>query len=405
VLGQNLVFNGDAEYNRGFNSNSTQQYAAGWDNPGPGGITTINYLASGGFPSPTDPGPADRGDNFFSGGTNLTSTMTQRIDVTNLAATIGGGHVSFLLSAWLGGYFNQNDTATVIAHFLNSSNAEIGAAQLAPVTAAERGNVTKFLLREQLAGLPSQTRFINLELSAVRLPTGENDGYADNIALTLLLTGDLDFNGLVNVSDWSIFRSGQQVNMTGLTLGQAFALGDLNGDLRNDHADFVMFKSTFDAANGVGAFVRMLASVPESSTIALCALALSALIGERTRRRRQGQAALVFEADPAQPAAQRFSDQVANRFRGRVDRQALRADVRNAIAVRVGVTGLGRVDQISAEAIRRPQSGPFSDERQCELGAEQLSDLILQRHAAEAGDHDRRKHHAVAAKQWQKLRE
>ena len=41
TLGQNLVFNGDAEYNRGFNSNTTQQYAAGWDDPGPGGITLI----------------------------------------------------------------------------------------------------------------------------------------------------------------------------------------------------------------------------------------------------------------------------------------------------------------------------------------------------------------------------
>ena len=69
TLGQNLVFNGDAEYNRGFNSNSTQQYAAGWDDPGPGGVTLINYLAGDGFPSPTDPGPPDRGNNFFSGGT------------------------------------------------------------------------------------------------------------------------------------------------------------------------------------------------------------------------------------------------------------------------------------------------------------------------------------------------
>lgn len=248
----------------------------------------INYLAGGGFPSPTDPGPADRGDNFFSGGTNLSSTMTQRIDAGNLAGVIESGQVSFLLSAWLGGFANQNDTATIVAHFLDNSNAEIGSAQLAPVTAAERGNVTKLLFREQLNSLPATTRFINLELSAVRVPTGENDGYADNISLVLMLTGDLDFNGLVNAADWGLFRSGQHVDMAGLTLGQAFALGDFNGDLHNNHADFVIFKTTFEATNGAGSFVQMLASVPEPTTLVMCTLALSACVWERRRRSRRG---------------------------------------------------------------------------------------------------------------------
>lgn len=287
AFGQNLVFNGDAEYNRGFNGNATQQYAAGWNNPGPGGITMINYLAGGGFPSPSDPGPADRGKNFFSGGTNLTSTMTQRIDVGNLTSAIANGQVTFLLSAWLGGFTNQNDTATVVAHFLDSTSAEIGLVQLLPVTAADRGNVTKFLLREQLNSLPTATRYIDIELTATRVPTGENDGYADNISLMLLRTGDLDFNGVINVADWSLFRNGQHVNMSGLTLAQAFALGDFTGDLHNNHADFVIFKSAFDAANGAGAFVAMLASVPEPSAVSLCILALSLpLVGKRLRGRR-----------------------------------------------------------------------------------------------------------------------
>jgi hypothetical protein len=299
-LGQNLVFNGDAEFNRGFNGNGTQQYAAGWDNPGPGGITMINYLAGGGFPSPTDPGPADRGANFFSGGTDLVSTMTQRIDVGSLSDVIDSGLTTFLLSAWLGGFANQNDTATVVAHFLNDSGAQLGFAQLAPVTSAERGDVTKFLFREQLNSLPTSTRFIDIELTATRLPTGENDGYADNISLILLLAGDLDFNGLVNVADWILFRDGQHTSMTGLTLAEAFERGDLNGDLHNDHADFVIFKTAFDALNGEGAFVRMLAAVPEPSTLTLCALVQLGLIRDRARHRRrcgQRQSALVFEPD------------------------------------------------------------------------------------------------------------
>ena len=285
TLGQNLIFNGDAEYNRGFNSNSTQQYAAGWDDPGPGGITLVNYLAGNGFPSPADPGPANRGNNFFSGGTNAVSTMTQRIDVSNLASAIDSDNLDFTLSAWLGGYSSQNDTASVIAHFLNASNSEIGTAQLAAVTATERGNVTKLLFRERLGDVPTSTRSINIELIATR-STGENDGYADNISFILGLMGDLNFDAAINVADWNLFRSGQQVNMTGLTRGQALALGDLNGDFHNDHADFVLFKSAFDSANGTGSFAAMLGAVPEPATI-LLALFGSFTVASQTGRRKR----------------------------------------------------------------------------------------------------------------------
>ena len=34
-------------------------------------------------------------------------------------------------------------------------------------------------------------------------------------------------------------------------------MGDLNGDLRNDHADFVIFKAAFEAAHGTGSFAAI----------------------------------------------------------------------------------------------------------------------------------------------------
>jgi hypothetical protein len=283
IFGQNLVFNGDAEFNRGFDSNAAQQYAAGWNNPGPGGVTTINYLAGGGFPSPTDPGPADRGNNFFSGGVNAVSTMTQRIDVSNLAGMIDADNVDFILSAWLGGYLSQNDRAAVVAHFLDNSSAQIGSAQLAAVTNLERGNATGLLLREQLGDLPATTRFIEIELIATRA-VGENDGYADNIALIIALTGDLNFDGSISAADWVIFRSGQHVNMSGFTRSAALGLGDLNGDFRNDFTDFVMFKAAFESLNGQGSFAAML-RVPEPSAMVLLTAA-GLTIACRIRRRR-----------------------------------------------------------------------------------------------------------------------
>jgi hypothetical protein len=273
TVGQNLVFNGDAEYGRGFNSNSTQQYAAGWDDPGPGGVTQINYLAGDGFPSPTDPGPADRGANFFSGGTNDVSTMTQRIDVGNLASAIATGQVDFALSAWLGGYSSQNDSATVVAQFLNSATTPIGSAQLAAVTAAQRGNQTGLLLREQFGDLPSSTRYIDIALTATKA-VGENDGYADNISLILLIAGDYNQNGTVDAADYSVWR-----DMVGRTGSGLAADGNRDGSVNT--ADYDVWKMNFGVTTGDGAGTDI--SVPEPRTFVLVSCVLLAMFVPRRR--------------------------------------------------------------------------------------------------------------------------
>ena len=53
---------------------------------------------------------------------------------------------------------------------------------------------------------------------------------------------DLNNDCSLDAADWSMFRAGQFRDMTGLTPAQAYAMGDLNGDFRNDHADFLIFK-------------------------------------------------------------------------------------------------------------------------------------------------------------------
>lgn len=101
-------------------------------------------------------------------------------------------------------------------------------------------------------------------------------------ACTLL--GDLNGNCSVGVDDWQQFRSGQLANLTGLTASQAYAMGDLNGDKRNDHADFVLFKSAYDATNGAGAFIAMVDAVPEPATGLLLLLGALAAALNRPRR-------------------------------------------------------------------------------------------------------------------------
>jgi hypothetical protein len=78
--------------------------------------------------------------------------------------------------------------------------------------------------------------------------------------------GDLSFDGQIDAQDWELFRAGQHVVVESGSAAQAYGLGDLNGDLINNHTDFVIFKSLYDQANGPGAFEVMVNSVPEGST-------------------------------------------------------------------------------------------------------------------------------------------
>ena len=81
--------------------------------------------------------------------------------------------------------------------------------------------------------------------------------------------GDLNTNGVINSADWAIFRTNQHADLSGLSLAEAYRVGDLTGDKLNNHADFVAFKAAYDAANGSGSFALMLSGVPEPSSILL----------------------------------------------------------------------------------------------------------------------------------------
>jgi endonuclease/exonuclease/phosphatase family metal-dependent hydrolase len=87
--------------------------------------------------------------------------------------------------------------------------------------------------------------------------------------------GNLTGSCSITNADWVQFRQGQHLNMSGFTPGQAWANGDLNGDFKNNHADFVLFKAAFEDANGAGSFAAMLAGVPEPSGLGLAIWAVA----------------------------------------------------------------------------------------------------------------------------------
>jgi hypothetical protein len=89
-----------------------------------------------------------------------------------------------------------------------------------------------------------------------------------SVSTPSMLIGDFNSDGDVTAADWTILRSNQHVDLSGMTHEDAYFLGDLTADLANNHADFVAFKNLYEAANGAGSFAS-LSAVPEPSMAVL----------------------------------------------------------------------------------------------------------------------------------------
>jgi hypothetical protein len=169
VLGSNLVFNGNAEFDRAMTMPGPDQYASGWTDPDVGGMTVFRNGAT----------------NVFAGGQIAQSGMRQSIDVSALAPHIDGDGLHYVLSGDLGGRGAEADNMGLAATFYGASGEVLGYDRLTPVSAAERGNATALIARESSFGIPAGTRRVELELSASRVTGTTSDGYADNLSLVL----------------------------------------------------------------------------------------------------------------------------------------------------------------------------------------------------------------------------
>lgn len=183
-LGVNLIFNGDAEYDRGFSDSQPDQYLSGWDDPGPDQVTSVVYGAPG-YPGVGPSEPPDRGQAFFMGGQAPVSTLTQNIDIAGMAARVDTGTLRFTLSGWLGGYGAQHDAASVHMGFKDSAGAMLGQAVIGPVGPGERAHKTGMVPRSAQGLVPVGTRRAEITLTCTRTSGASNDGYADNLSLVL----------------------------------------------------------------------------------------------------------------------------------------------------------------------------------------------------------------------------
>ena len=189
----NLVQNGDAETGAGATDPLSSDCPPAWTcsaGPEPGGPTAVRY-GTPAFPALAESERIGGGLNFLAGGPNQpTSGISQFVDLTGASAEIDAGQGQFTLSACLGGSGTEEDAAIVTAAF-HSDAGQIGVGGPLAVTRADRNDETKLLLRSSSGPVPPGTRRILLEIRFDRVTPDYNDGYVDNLTVTLSGLGTL----------------------------------------------------------------------------------------------------------------------------------------------------------------------------------------------------------------------
>jgi hypothetical protein len=187
----NLIANPGAEADVGSTDASCggNLDVTGWD-PETETFSAIQY-GTGAFPSTAESAEIGGGSNLFTGGcpAAAVSTGEQTAVVSGASPEIDAGQVIATLTGHLGGFASQDDQAKVEVFFLGEGGSDLGRAGadlvIGPVTAGDRANVTDMLFRSASGGVPVGTRSILTRLTLTRFAGSANDGYADNLSLTL----------------------------------------------------------------------------------------------------------------------------------------------------------------------------------------------------------------------------
>lgn len=183
VYGSNLIINGNAESGPGSVGGYDLEPIPSWTISG--NFTVVQYGAPG-FPSLTIPDPTQSGINFFAGGpNNASSSISQRIDISDIATSVDTGSVGFIHSGYFGGFSSQGDNAALTANFISTNGTLLSSLSVGNVSNTERQNTTAMLFRSEQGYLPVGTRSIELLLTSNRFQGSYNDGYADNLSFAL----------------------------------------------------------------------------------------------------------------------------------------------------------------------------------------------------------------------------
>lgn len=151
------------------------------------GAVTAEAYGTGSYPDATVAASINGGSNLFTGACLDTASSFQVVDLSANAADIDAGHIQATLAADLGGYLTQEDAGQVTAKLYGADLASdpLATLTIGPVTAEDRNGITELLPRQAQQVLPAGTRQAVVELTFTRASGTANDGYADNISLSL----------------------------------------------------------------------------------------------------------------------------------------------------------------------------------------------------------------------------
>ncbi len=151
---------------------------------GLGEVRVVAYGHEGGYPTEADPGPEDRGAQFFAGASDSAYSGTRQELFVDPAwyAAVDAGEVKFTVEAFLGGRAAESDVARLTLTFFDpvtTASSEVG---LGPVSVTEREGRTGLWLRSATGYVPPSTRriWVTLEFFGAG-----GDGYADELSLRL----------------------------------------------------------------------------------------------------------------------------------------------------------------------------------------------------------------------------
>ena len=183
----NIVQNGDAEAGPGATNETDAPAPPGWDV-----IPNFTAVAYGTttFPGADISSAIGGGSNFFAGGPDNgfggSSAATQTIDLSGSAADLDGSDVTARLSADLGGFGGQTDSTSISVVFTNQDGSQVtGVTGLQPASPEDRGGETGFVHRSECVALSPGTRTAIVQAFMQRNEGSYNDGYADNVSVTL----------------------------------------------------------------------------------------------------------------------------------------------------------------------------------------------------------------------------
>lgn len=170
ALDVNLITNGDAESG-----------TSGWN-----AFDGVAALATAGYAPPVFLYPdAPHGSLMFVGSASGMAAGWQSVDLSDNAADVDAGRLSFKLDGYLGGVSNQEDNPLLYVSFLDAAGTEIGHTELGPIYIDLRDNLTVLGGFHTSGWLPGGTRSIQFSLS-MDAPDGDSTGaYADNLSFSL----------------------------------------------------------------------------------------------------------------------------------------------------------------------------------------------------------------------------